>query len=68
MQASPPPIPFDQPCLVALNFLSATKVKRLRLVLGMAKAFMVGDTDEEAVVFTAQITAFLETLDKFASS
>ena len=23
MQASPPPIPFDQPCLVALNFLSA---------------------------------------------
>lgn len=23
MKASPPPIPFDQPCLVALNFLSA---------------------------------------------
>jgi hypothetical protein len=22
MKASPPPIPFDQPCLVALNFLS----------------------------------------------
>ena len=23
MKASPPPIPFDQPCLVALHFLSA---------------------------------------------
>jgi hypothetical protein len=44
------------------------KVKRLRLVLGMAKAFMVGDTGEEAVIFTAQITAFLETLEKLASS
>jgi hypothetical protein len=43
-----------------------TKVKRLRLVLGMAKAFMVGDTGEEAVIFTAQITAFLETLEKLA--
>jgi hypothetical protein len=44
------------------------KVRRLRLVLGAAKAFMMGDTGEEAVIFTAQMTAFLETLDKLASS
>ena len=44
------------------------KVRRLRFVLGAAKAFMVGDTGEEAVIFTAQITAFLETLDNLTSS
>jgi len=44
------------------------KVKRLRLVLGAAKALMVGDDGEEAVIFTAQITAFLETLEKLGSS
>jgi hypothetical protein len=44
------------------------KVRRLRFVLGAAKALMVGDTGEEAGIFTAQITEFLETLDKFASS
>jgi hypothetical protein len=44
------------------------KVRRLRLVLGAVKALMVGEEGEEAVIFTAQITAFLETLDKLASS
>jgi hypothetical protein len=29
---------------------------------------MVGEEGEEAVIFTAQITAFLETLEKLASS
>jgi hypothetical protein len=33
-------------------------------VLGAAKALMMGEEGEEAVIFTAQITAFLETLDK----
>jgi hypothetical protein len=28
MKVSPPPIPFDQPCLVALNFLSAVRPHR----------------------------------------
>jgi superfamily II DNA/RNA helicase len=38
MKVSPPPIPFDQPCLVALQFLSSTLVggesvmKQLRLL------------------------------------
>lgn len=45
-----------------------TKVKRLRLALGAAKAFLVGEEGEEAVIFTKQITAFLETLEKFTSS
>lgn len=44
------------------------KVKRLRLALGMAKALMVGDTGEEAVILTAQIEAFRATLDEMASS
>jgi len=44
------------------------KVRRLRLVLGAAKALMVGEEGQEAVIFTAQITAFLETLENLGSS
>jgi hypothetical protein len=44
------------------------KVRRLRLVLGATKALMVGEEGEEAVIFTEQITALLETLEKLASS
>jgi hypothetical protein len=44
------------------------KVKRLRLVLGMAQAFLVGDASEEAVIFTAQIEAFRTTLNELTSS
>ncbi len=44
------------------------KVRRLRLVLGTVKALMVGEEGEEAVIFTKQITAFLETLEKLTSS
>jgi hypothetical protein len=44
------------------------KVRRLRLALGMAKAFLVGDASEEAVIFTAQIEAFRATLDELTSS
>jgi hypothetical protein len=44
------------------------KVKWLRLVLGATKALMVGEEGEEAVIYTAQMTAFLETLEKLTSS
>jgi len=50
----------------ALEFTN--KVKKLKFVLGMAKAYMLGEEGEEAVICTAQITAFLETLDNLASS
>ena len=44
------------------------KVRRLRLVLGAAKVLMVREEGEEAVIFTAQVMAFLETLEKLTSS
>jgi hypothetical protein len=44
------------------------KVKRLRLALGMAKALLIGDTTEEAVIFAEQIDAFLKELDPLVTS
>lgn len=45
-----------------------TAVQRLRLVLGGTKAMLIGDTDEEALLFGRQIDAFLEVLKDVAKA
>ncbi len=45
-----------------------TKVKRMRLFLGGAKALLTGDEGEEAVLFGTQIDTFIKSLDEFSSS
>ena len=49
----------------ALEF--QTKVKRLRLVLGGAKAMLIGEPGEEAVIFAKQIEEFLQTLKELTA-
>lgn len=49
----------------ALEF--QTKVRRLRLVLGGAKAMLVGEQGEEAIIFGKQIEEFLQILKELTA-